>query len=463
MVLAVPVKSEPGVRQLARLLLPLGWLTALVSTAAALTSPFLSLFVSQRLGADPWHTGLFLFLTPFAAVLVATFLGRLSDRPGSRRLLLIGSSLAGSAGFVLFAMFRSYWVLLGVSVTLSAIGGSLVPQVFAAGRRSVDRVGSARAPMAMNWLRMIVSMSWVTGPGLAGVLLGWIDFTGLFAVTAVCFALGAVVAGVWVREPQGPQAGSVAVGGAPATRAPAGTVPLAAVAFVMMQCAVVLNVQTMPLFFSEDLHGTVRGAGTVLGTCAALEIPLMAYLGALVGRLPLRRLVLLGGGCGVAYNAVVTGAASTWQVAAAQILNACFISAAVGLGISLFQDLLPGQPGRATALYTNTNRVSAMIAGPVLGLAQHFGYRLAYGAGAVLCGCGVAVLAGALALERRRGRSSCPPGEHQPPAHPAGDQEHRSGRDEGCRQVSEITGPRAARRAGPARPSPCAPCRRPVG
>lgn len=381
---------------------------ALVSIAAALTSPFLSLFVSRGLGADPWHTGLFLFVTPLAAVLAATVLGRYSDRRGGHRPLLVGSAVAGCCGFALFAVVRSYWVLLVVSVTLSAIGGSLVPQVFAAGRRIVDRVGSARAPMAMNWLRMIMSMSWVAGPGLAGVLLGWIDFAGLFVATAVCFAFAGVVAGVWVRDPDGAPTGPAADNGGPAVAAPAATVPLATVAFVMMQCAVVLNVQAMPLLFSEHLHGTVRGAGIVLGSCAAMEIPLMAYLGVLVCRFPLRRLVLLGGGCGVAYNAVVTAAVGTWEVAAAQILNACFISAATGLGISLFQELMPGRPGRATALYTNTNRVSAMVAGPVMGLAQHFGYRLAYGLGTALCGCGLVVLVGALALERR-GAARVPP------------------------------------------------------
>jgi SET family sugar efflux transporter-like MFS transporter len=403
--LAAPVKSEPGARQLADVLLPFGVLMVLVSVAAALTSPFLSLFVSRELGADPWHTGLFLLLTPLAAVVAATVFGRLSDRSTGRKLLLIGSALAGGCGFVLFAVLRSYWALLVVSVTLSAIGGSLVPQVFAGARQTIDRVGSTRAPMAMNWLRMIISMAWVVGPGLAGVLLGWIDFTGLFLVTAVCFLLSGVVAGAWVREPAGSRAGPTVDGEVPEVLPPAGTVPLATAAFVLMQCAIVLNVQAMPLFFSEDLHGTVRGAGTILGSCAALEIPLMAYLGVVVGRFPLRRLVLLGGLSGLGYNLVVTAAGDTWQVAAAQILNAGFVSGAMGLGISLFQELMPGQPGRATALYTNTTRASAMIAGPIMGLSQHVGYRLAYGLGAALCACGLLVLLSAYALERRGGRA----------------------------------------------------------
>jgi SET family sugar efflux transporter-like MFS transporter len=162
----------------------------------------------------------------------------------------------------------------------------------------------------------------------------------------------------------------------------------------------VLGVQAMPLYVSDDLHGRLRDAGMILGLCAALEIPLMVAFGALATRVPLHRLVLLGGGFGVVYYGLVTAATGAWQVAAAQLLNACFVSATMGLGISLFQDLLPGRPGRATALFTNTNRVSAMLAGPVLGLAQHFGYRLAYGAGTALCAGGLALLAHTLRAPR---------------------------------------------------------------
>jgi SET family sugar efflux transporter-like MFS transporter len=56
------------------------------------------------------------------------------------------------------------------------------------------------------------------------------------------------------------------------------------------------------------------------------------------------------------------------------------------------QDMLPRHPGRATTLFTNAFPIGAMLAGPLFGLAQHFGFRLAYGISAALCASGLLVL-----------------------------------------------------------------------
>ncbi|MFC7483611.1 hypothetical protein ACFQX7_31340 [Luedemannella flava] len=80
-------------------------------------------------------------------------------------------------------------------------------------------------------------------------------------------------------------------------------------------------------------------------------------------------------------------------MAAAQVLNACFIAAVGGLGISYFQDLMPGLPGRATTMFTNAQRLSAMLAGLVFGVVQIAGYRSAYLIGVGLCASGLLLLA----------------------------------------------------------------------
>ncbi|MFI2710902.1 MFS transporter [Micromonospora sp. NPDC018662] len=77
----------------------------------------------------------------------------------------------------------------------------------------------------------------------------------------------------------------------------------------------------------------------------------------------------------------------------AQPVNALFIAAVSGVGISYVQDLLPGQPGRATTLFTNTFPIGAMLAGPLLGLAAQIGFRWAYVMAAALCAAGTLVLA----------------------------------------------------------------------
>jgi SET family sugar efflux transporter-like MFS transporter len=63
------------------------------------------------------------------------------------------------------------------------------------------------------------------------------------------------------------------------------------------------------------------------------------------------------------------------------------------VGISSVQDMLPGQPGRASTLHSNAFPTGAVLAAPLFGLAQHFGYRLAYAMATALCLAGLLLLA----------------------------------------------------------------------
>ncbi len=45
-----------------------------------------------------------------------------------------------------------------------------------------------------------------------------------------------------------------------------------------------------------------------------------------------------------------------------------FIGILGGIGMLYFRDLMPGQAGSATTLYTNTSRVGWIIAGSVAGI-----------------------------------------------------------------------------------------------
>jgi SET family sugar efflux transporter-like MFS transporter len=168
---------------------------------------------------------------------------------------------------------------------------------------------------------------------------------------------------------------------------------LATVAFVFLQTPLVLAVQALPLFLSRVLSTDAGAAGLILGLCAALEIPLLLGFGWLSTRRSLRTLILFGGVCGVAYYSLAAVSTSVWMLVAGQILNALFIAAVSGLGISYLQDMLPAEPGRATTLFTNTFPIGAMLAGPLFGISQHYGFRLAYAISAALCLVGVLVLA----------------------------------------------------------------------
>ncbi|MGA5305533.1 sugar efflux transporter [Nucisporomicrobium flavum] len=389
--------------QLARALLPLGLVFLAVGISTALVGPFLSLFLSTDVDAGPLQVTVFLVVAPLSGVLGSTLIGRLSDRRPIRRVLLVGGALAGMVGCAFTAVVRDYWVLLGLTVTAIAVANSLFPQSFAYARQVLERDAPERSAMGISALRTVFSLAWVAGPPLAAFLLDAGGFTWVYGGAAVMYALAAAVGLLWLRE--------VRVPAAPATEhsgdgtdlepleTPRWTLLLTATAFTLMQTPLTLAVQALPLFISTDLGGDVSDAGLVLGLCAALEIPLMLGVGALSTRLPLRLMVFAGAAFGVVYYATVAVSTSVWVLVGAQLFNALFIAAVGALGITYMQDMLPRHPGRATTLFTNSFPLGAMLAGPLFGLAQHFGYRLAYWMCTGLCAAGLLLLA--LVRQRR--------------------------------------------------------------
>jgi SET family sugar efflux transporter-like MFS transporter len=335
----------------------------------------MSLFLTTEIGANPVALGAFLLVTPISALVASTLIGRLSDARAVRRTLLVVGAAAGGLGYALFAVLRNYWVLLAVSATLVAVASSLLPQMFAYARQLLERDGSTKAPLAISGLRTLISVSWVAGPPVAAVLVEVAGFTGLFAASALFYAVVAVLASTL------PELGDTAA--APVVveqtgRGPGAEIVFASIAFVLMQGAVALSVMAMPLFVTAELHGTTGDAGLVLGLCAALEIPLMVGFGVLTMKVRHHRLVLIGAVVALSYHSVMLLTTNTWQVMAAQVLSAITISSVMGVGISYFQGLAPERPGYATTLFTNTAVVGTMLAGPFLGVAQQFGYRYAY-------------------------------------------------------------------------------------
>jgi len=328
-----------------RSLAPLSLVTVLVGLAGAFLMPLLPVFLNQQVKASPLQASVFLFLSPVAAIVVSNVVARISDRPGARQWVIYVAASSGAIGFALYAVVRHYAILLAVSLTLVAMSTAIVPQVYALGREVILREAPSRVTMGTNTLRMMMSLAWAAGAPLGAFILAAIDFDGLFVATALMYL---VVLGIVValrdtlfrsRQPVAPAptvdglptaAGEVApivVDGGPTTDSaptPAAMpskamIAAITVAFVLLQAVTVLTVTAMPLFVSVDLRGTLASAGSILGLCAAIEIPLMLAFGMLAARWPLHRLLVLGGLCGVAYCLAVSLAASVWQVAAAQV------------------------------------------------------------------------------------------------------------------------------------------------
>ncbi|HET9058547.1 MAG TPA: MFS transporter [Acidimicrobiales bacterium] len=368
----------PAVGRHARALAPLGVVFLATGLATALAVPFLTLFLTKAVHAGPVEVSVFLVALPVCGIAASSVMGRLSDGRLERRRVLLLAALASALGSGLAAFVRDYWLLFLSGCTLLALGRSVMPQAFAYAHDVL--VGDKAQAMMTSTLRTFFSLAWVAGPPLAAALLTTGGFGVLFGATAVLYVAVAGVAVFWLGSPRASSERSLA-DGSPAPQAPnasSRTLWLTIAGLVVIQASMSVNVQDLPLYVVHDLHGGVGAAGGVLGLCAALEIPAMLGFGYLSKRFSLRGLVRLGPLIGAAYYVTAALGAHVWQLAAGQILNACFIAIMGGLAISYIQQMLPSQPGRASTLYSNAFAGGAVLTGPLMGVAISHGYRLPY-------------------------------------------------------------------------------------
>ena len=92
-----------------------------------------------------------------------------------------------------------------------------------------------------------------------------------------------------------------------------------------------------------------------MGTAAALEIPFMLLAGYYTRRFGKRPMMLLAVLAGVGFYGGLVTLSSQHALIALQLLNAIFIGIVAGIGMSYFQDLMPGRAGVATTLFSTAS------------------------------------------------------------------------------------------------------------
>ncbi|HIG9789296.1 TPA: sugar efflux transporter SetB [Escherichia coli] len=337
----------------------------LTGIAGALQTPTLSIFLTDEVHARPAMVGFFFTGSAVIGILVSQFLAGRSDKRGDRKSLIVFCCLLGVLACTLFAWNRNYFVLLFVGVFLSSFGSTANPQMFALAREHADKTGR-EAVMFSSFLRAQVSLAWVIGPPLAYALAMGFSFTVMYLSAAVAFIVCGVM--VWLFLPSMQKELPLATGTVEAPRRNRRDTLLLFVICTLMWGSNSLYIINMPLFIINELHLPEKLAGVMMRTAAGLEIPTMLIAGYFAKRLGKRFLMRVAAVGGVCFYAGMLMAHSPVILLGLQLLNAIFIGILGGIGMLYFQDLMPGQAGSATTLYTNTSRVGWIIAGSVAGI-----------------------------------------------------------------------------------------------
>ncbi|GAA0475802.1 MULTISPECIES: MFS transporter [Tatumella] len=348
-----------------------------VSIAGALQAPTLSLFLSRELHAAPFEVGLFFTVNAITGIIVSFLLARRSDKRGDRRNLLMFCCLMAIGNALVFAFTRSYWLLIGPGLLLAAFTTVVVPQIFALAREYAD---STRREVVMfsSLMRAQMSLAWVIGPPLSFAVALTRGFMTLYLFAAVLFVISLIL--IRFTLPSVPKI-------FPADNLARSTVSGwkntstrgLFIASVLMWTCNMMYIIDMPLYISSTLGMPEKVAGVLMGTAAGLEIPVMILAGMLAKRIGKRPLVLLAVTAGVLFYPGMLLFHTYTSLLALQVFNAIFIGIVAGLVMLWFQDLMPGQAGVATTMFTNSVSTGMIFAGVLQGsISSWWGHEAIY-------------------------------------------------------------------------------------
>ncbi|MDR5741465.1 MULTISPECIES: sugar efflux transporter [unclassified Caballeronia] len=387
--------------RLARLhsFLPLAGATLMLGVAMSFTAPYLSLFSVQEAGMTPLQLGLFMTLIAASGVLASALAGKWTDRHGRHRMLLMSALIASSLGFLLLCLLRSYASLLVIGIVFLGVGSSAMSLVFSFARVALPVTSHAERSLALATLRTVLSMAWVFGPSVGALVLAGAGFHGLFVFAAVSFAACSVI--VWrmkdaarisaSAEPHyaGDPASSLEVTTMTEHAHPAEPHPemegtraqiwRAAIALTLIGLAANATMIVLPLYVVQGLRGTQIDVSIMLGLGAFLEIPMMLALGARGARLDKQRWLAACAVVHVVYFVAVSASQTVHLLIPMQAFNAFVVAVTSCLGMVYIQDMMPRNPGAATALFFNASRVGSILSGVLSGaLVAAMGYRITF-------------------------------------------------------------------------------------
>lgn len=341
----------------------------LTGIAGALQTPTLSLFLSTEVIDSPFMVGLFYTGSAVIGIIVSQLLATYSDRAGDRKRLILLCCLLGAVGCLLYAYNRNYYILLFIGVILTSFGSTANPQMFALAREYAEKTGK-EAVMFSSILRAQVSLAWVIGPPIAFALALGFGFPFMYLAATVTFLGCGVI--VWYLLPSMPKPKVRTTEALEAPRRNRRDTLLLFAACSLMWTSNSMYIINMPLYLVRELQLPEKLAGVMMGTAAGLEIPTMLIAGYYAQRFGKRLMMRIALVAGIVFYVGMLMFTAPWQLLILQAMNAVFIGILAGIGMLYFQDLMPGQAGAATTLFTNSTRVGWIIAGSIAGVVAEF-------------------------------------------------------------------------------------------
>jgi len=165
-------------------------LTIVVSRA--ITSPLLTLFLSNKLGLNQQDVGLLLGIAVFIATLLALYGGYIIDRLEKRRLLIL-AMLSSAIGFVLLTFAQNLYL-----TTLTLVITETASALFLIGSKAIlsENLPVGQRAKAFSLRYTLTNIGYATGPMLGVVIAGVYPIAPFLIASAIAFASIFLMSGI---------------------------------------------------------------------------------------------------------------------------------------------------------------------------------------------------------------------------------------------------------------------------
>lgn len=242
------------------------WLLSLVTfinRCGTMVIPFLSVYMTSRLGFTLEDTGYVLLFFGIGSVAGSFLGGKLTDIIGYYWVLAL-SLFFGGAMFIGLGMVDSFWGV-GLMVFLAAaIGDAYRPAVMTAVAVYSQPENRTRA---FSLLRMAINFGWAIGPALGGLIVATTgEYGPIFWVDGFTCMAAAIVFGIYLREKKKPaEDNAEALPPAPASS------PYKDVRYLFFMGLTIIGMlafmqfmYTLPVFYKESMQMSEGEIGLIL-------------------------------------------------------------------------------------------------------------------------------------------------------------------------------------------------------
>lgn len=348
----------------------------LVGIGISITLPYLALYFTEDLGMGAGAFGVLTAVSSLSGVVANSFIGTYSDRGLDRKLIIILATVSSALGYIAYLVFDNFLILLIVVSFFSGLGAAAMPQIYAYAQESANESNSDDKTFAMSTLRSLVSLGFLGGPLVGTIILGTFGYKGLFLGTATIFLTIASLVILFLPKKEAVQKKRPEKRSASLNRR---QIWYPMIALTLLFAVNAINGIVMPLFIVNELHGTHAEVGLIVSICAGLEIPIMFMLGTVGRKISNHSLMISACIIAIFYNVTLSVSTDSWQLIAAQLLQAAFVAIVMGNGLGYFTELVPNSPGMSSTIYYNVSiigRLMGNLGGGII--AQFVGFREVY-------------------------------------------------------------------------------------